>query len=67
MKLHTFNPTTTGECRCGLPRDDWHHGGIPEGKYVPLTDPAVEAAKSVVESRDIQKHAVFHADMGGIP
>lgn len=45
MKLHTFTPTTNGRCVCGNPRHDWRHGGIPEGKYVPLTDPAVEAAK----------------------
>ena len=45
MKMHTFTPATNGSCVCGNPRHDWRHGGIPEGKYVPLTDPAVEAAK----------------------
>lgn len=37
MKLHTFNPTTTGECRCGRDKKDYIHGGIPEGRYWPTT------------------------------
>ena len=33
----------------------------------PMTLMRCGVCGSIVESRDIQKHAAFHADMGGIP